>query len=120
MKQWNKSDRPLPIEVPKTQKLTIAEVKNAIKNNVLVINARKKEEAKGFIPGSLHFEGGKSFATFVGSLVDCNNQIILLGNDNQIEYLQRKLMRIGMDNIYGYISDVKNFKGLKISKIITA
>ncbi len=121
MKQWNKSVRPLLIEVLKTQKLTIAEVENAIKNNVLVIDARKKDEvAKGFIPGSLHIEGGKSFATFVGSLVDYNNQIILVGNDNQIEDLQRKLMRIGMDNIYGFISDVKDFKGLKISKIITA
>src|SRR5690606_5477940 len=27
---------------------------------------------------------------------------------------------IGMDNIYGYITDVKDFKGLKTSKIITA
>ena len=121
MKQWNKSVRPLLIEMPKTQKLSMTELENAIKNNVLVIDARKKEDvAKGFIPGSLHIEGGKSFATFVGSLVGYNNQIILVGNENQIEDLQRKLMRIGMDNIYGYITDVKDFKGLKTSKIITA
>ena len=121
MKQWNKSVRPLLIEVPKIQKLSTVELENAIKNNVLVIDARKKEEvAKGFIPGSLHIEGGKSFATFVGSLVDYNNQIILVGNENQIEDLQRKLIRIGMDNIYGYISDVNELNGLKTSKIITA
>ena len=121
MKQWNKSVRPLVIEVPKTQKLTIPELEKAIKNNVLVIDARKKEEvAKGFIPGSLHIEGSKSFATFVGSLVGYNNQIILVGDDSQIEDLQRKLMRIGMDNIYGYLSDVKDFKGMKTAKIITA
>lgn len=121
MKQWNKSVRPLLIEVPKTQKLTLSEVKKAVNNNVLVIDARKKEEvAKGYIPGSLHIEGGKSFATFVGSLVDYNNQIILVGNENQIEDLQRKLVRIGMDNIYGYISDIKDYKDLKTSKIITA
>lgn len=121
MKQWNKSVRPLLIEVPKIQKLSTVELENAIKNNVLVIDTRKKEEvAKSFIPGSLHIEGGKSFATFVGSLVDYNNQIVLVGNETQIEDLQRKLIRIGMDNIYGYISDVKYFKGLKTSKIITA
>ena len=121
MKQWNKSVRPLLIEVPKIQKLSTVELENAIKNNVLVIDARKKEEvAKGFIPGSLHIEGGKSFATFVGSLVDYNNQIILVGNENQIEDLQRKLIRIGMDNIYGYISDVNELNGLKTSNIITA
>lgn len=121
MKQWNKSVRPLLIEVPKTQKLTITEVENAVNNNVLIIDTRKKEEvAKGFIPGSLHIENSKSFATFVGSLVDYDNQIILVENENQINDLQRKLVRIGMDNIYGYISDIKNYKGLKTSKIITA
>ncbi|RRA89837.1 MBL fold metallo-hydrolase [Paenimyroides viscosum] len=121
MKQWNKSVRPLLIEMPKTKKLSMTELENAIKNNVLVIDARKKEDvAKGFIPGSLHIEGGKSFATFVGSLVGYNNQIILVGNENQIEDLQRKLIRIGMDNIYGYISDVNELNGLKTSNIITA
>ena len=121
MKQWNKSVRPILIEVPKIQNLSTVELENAIKNNVLVIDARKKEEvAKGFIPGSLHIEGGKSFATFVGSLVDYNNQIVLVGNKTQIEDLQRKLIRIGMDNIYGYISDVNELNGLKTSNIITA
>lgn len=121
MKQWNKSVRPLLIEIPKIQNLSTVELENAIKNNVLVIDARKKEEvAKGFIPGSLHIEGGKSFATFVGSLVDYNNQIVLVGNETQIEDLQRKLIRIGMDNIYGYISDVNELNGLKTSNIITA
>lgn len=121
MKQWNKNFRPLLIEVPKTQKLSSKEVHKAVQNNVLVIDARKKEEvAKGFIPGSLHIEGGKNFATFVGSLVDYNHQIILVGNENQIEDLHRKLVRIGMDNIYGYISDISQIVGLKTSKIITA
>lgn len=121
MKQWNKSMRPLVIQLPKIQALTITEVEHAIENNILVIDARKKEIVeKGFIPGSLHIEGGKSFATFVGSLVDYNNQIILVGDKNNIEDLQKKLLRIGMDNILGYISDVSNFKGLKTSKIITA
>lgn len=121
MKQWNKSVRPLLIKVPKKTKLSVLEVEQAVEHNVLILDARKKEEvANGFIPGSLHIEGGKSFSTFVGSLVDYNNQIILVGNEHQIDDLQRKLMRIGMDNIYGYISDIKAFKGLKNSKIITA
>lgn len=121
MKKWNKQMRPLLIEVPKKNKLSIAEVEKAIQNNVLIIDARKKEEvAKGFIPGSLHIEGGKSFSTFVGSLVDYPHQIILVASEEQIEDLQRKLMRIGMDNVYGYISDVKDFQNLKTAKIITA
>lgn len=121
MKQWNKQMRPLAIEVSKISKLTPNEVLAAAANNVLVIDTRKKDEvAKGFISGSLHIEGGKSFSTFVGSLIDFNNQIILVGSDKNIEDLTRKLMRIGFDNIYGYISDVSTFPNLKTSKIIDA
>src|SRR5690606_2394486 len=33
-------------------------------------------------------------------------QFILVADDSQIEDLTRKLMRIGLDNSYGYISDI--------------
>lgn len=121
MKQWNKRLRPLMIKKQQLNPLTITEFEQAIKNNLLVIDARKKDSVeKGFVPGSLHIEGGKSFSTFVGSLVNYKNQIILVAAENQIDDLTRKLMRIGIDNIYGYISDLKEYKGLKTSKIIQA
>lgn len=69
-----------------------------------MIDTRKKEEViKGFIPRSLHIEGGKSFSTFVGSLVDYTEQIILIANEDAIDNLTRKLMRITTNNIYGYM-----------------
>lgn len=121
MKQWNKQMRPLMIEKQHLNALSNAEVETAIKNNVLVIDTRKKDVVeKGFIPSSLHIEDGKSFSTFVGSLVDYKNQVILVADENQIDDLTRKLMRIGFDNIYGYISDIKDYNGLKSSKIINA
>ncbi len=121
MKQWNKQMRPLKIMKPNIPLLTNAELEKAIQNNVIIIDTRKKEEvAKGFIPGSLHIEGGKSFATFVGSLVDLQEQIILIADAQQMDDLTRKLMRIGMDNLYGYIQDVQHFKELKTSHLIQA
>lgn len=121
MKQWNKQIRPLVLEMPKVQQLSLLELNKALQNNVLIIDTRKKEEvAKGFISGSLHIEGGKSFATFVGSLVGYHNQIILIGNTSEIEDLQRKLMRIGMDNIYGYFTDLDAYTNLKTATIISA
>lgn len=120
MKQWNKSVRPLLIEVPKIQNLSTVELENAIKNNVLVIDARKKEEvAKGFIPGSLHIPNNKSFPTFVGSLLDYDQQLILIVNENELEDITRKLMRIGMTNIYGYITDISDFSNQKKVNNIT-
>lgn len=109
MKRLNKVDRPFLIEVPKISKLNKIELDKAITNKLLIIDTRPKEQVEqGFIPGSLHIEGGKSFATFVGSLVNYNQQIVLIAEENKIEDLTRKLMRIGMDNIYGYSSDVNN------------
>ena len=121
MKQWNKQFRPLIIEIPKVTKLSQVEVEQALANNVLLIDTRnKKLVAEGFVPGSLHIDGGKSFATFLGSLVDFDNQIILITDNNKIEDLSRKLTRIGFDNIYGYISDVNAFSNLKSAHIISA
>lgn len=106
MKHLNKVNRPLLVEVPKLAKLNQKETENAIKNGLFVIDARPKAvSGKGFIPGSLLIENMKTFSTFVGSVVDYQNQIILVAEENQIEDLTRKLMRIGMDNIYGYITN---------------
>jgi hydroxyacylglutathione hydrolase len=121
MKQWNKQLRPSVIAIPKVPLLSLDELTQAVQHQVLVIDARKKEQVeRAFIPGSLHIEGGKSFATFVGSLIDYDQQLILVAEETQVEDLQRKLMRIGFDNIYGYVSDVRGFKELKSSVIITA
>lgn len=120
MKHLNKVKRPLLIEVPKLSKLTAKEIDNAIKNGLTVIDARPKSVSeKGFIPGSLLIENMKTFSTFVGSIVDYQNQIILVAEEDKIEDLTRKLMRIGMDNIYGYILNAEQQSQLQqTSKII--
>ena len=60
----------------------------------------------------------KTFSTFAGSIVDYQNQIILVAEENQIEDLTRKLMRIGMDNIYGYITNPSDYS-LSLQKVKT-
>src|SRR5690606_16072292 len=75
MKQLNKVDRPLLIQVPMHPKLNQAVFQQVIDNNLLIIDTRRKEEvAKGHVRGSLHIENGKSFSTWVGSLVDYQQQ----------------------------------------------
>src|SRR5690606_3580499 len=55
---------------------------------------------------SLGIENNSSFSTWVGWLVGYDEQIVLVADDGQVEDLTRKLMRIGMDNILGYVSSV--------------
>lgn len=109
MKHLNKVDRPLLIEVPQHPKLMKDAFQQAQQNKLLIVDARNKEKvAAGYLPGSLHIEGNKTFSTLMGSLVDYRQQMVLVADNGKIEDLTRKLMRIGMDNIYGYIEDVNS------------
>lgn len=111
MKHLNKVDRPLLIEVPLHPKLTKDAFQQAQRNNLLIVDARNKEKvATGYLPGSLHIEGNKSFSTLMGSLINYQQQMVLVADHGKIEDLTRKLMRIGMDNIYGYIEDINSME----------
>jgi hydroxyacylglutathione hydrolase len=95
--------------VPKHPKLSKEQFISAYEKGIKVIDTRNKEEfAKGFIPGSLNIQGNNSFSTWCGWLLNYQEQFLLVADDSQMEDLTRKLMRIGLDNIYGYISDVND------------
>lgn len=116
MKHLNKVNRPLLVEVPKHPKLTREQFLAAYNKGLKVIDARNKVAfAEGFIPNSINIQGNNSFATWAGWLLNYQEQFILVADDAQMEDLTRKLMRIGMDNVYGYISDVTD-TGLPLQK----
>jgi len=105
MKKLNKVDRPLLTSVPKLKQLSNAELTNAMSKGVKLIDARGKNEfAQGFIPGSINIQGNNSFATWAGWYLNYDEQFILLADESQLDDLTRKLMRIGLDNIMGFVS----------------
>lgn len=107
MKHLNKVPRTLLVEVPKHPKLNKTDFLEAYHNGLKVIDTRNKIDfAKGFIPGSIHIQGNNSFSTWMGWLLNYEEQFLLIAEEGKIEDLTRKLMRIGMDNIYGYIAEV--------------
>lgn len=107
MKHLNKVDRPLLTEVPKLKQLNAVELKGAMIKGIKLIDARNKVDfAAGFIPGSINIQGNNSFATWAGWLLNYQEPFIILADENQLDDLTRKLMRIGLDNIYGYFSNV--------------
>lgn len=108
MKRLNKVERPLLTEVPQHKKLSNEEFKAAYDKGVKVIDARDKAEfEKGHLPNTLHIQGNNSFATWAGWLLSYDEPFILIAADEQMEDLTRKLMRIGLDKVQGYISDVE-------------
>jgi hydroxyacylglutathione hydrolase len=84
-----------------------------------VIDTRSKGNfAKGFIPGTINIQGNNAFATWMGWFISYGEPFILIAEESKLEDLTRKLMRIGLDDIYGYIEDVKEWtaSGGKLSK----
>jgi hydroxyacylglutathione hydrolase len=107
MKKLNKVDRPLLTEVPKLKKLTKEEFKAALDKGIKLIDTRLKTDfAKGFIPGSLNIQGNNAFATWAGWLIKYDEPFMLVAEESKLDDLTRKLMRIGLDNVYGYIENV--------------
>lgn len=107
MKRLNKVQRPLLPAIPKLPKLSKNTFKTAYQLGLKIIDTRDKVDfVKGFIPGSLNIPGNNTFSTWAGWLINYEEQFLLVCHDHQVEDLTRKLMRIGLDNCYGYISHV--------------
>lgn len=107
MKHLNKVDRPLLTAVPRHPMLSREEYLAARAKGIKLIDTRSKAEfAKGFIPGSLNIQGNNAFATWCGWLLNHQEQFILVADAAHMDDLTRKLMRIGLDNAYGFITDV--------------
>jgi hydroxyacylglutathione hydrolase len=107
MKKLNKVERPLLTKVPELKKLSAQEFKEAKEKGIKIVDTRLKDEfAKGFIPGTISIQGTNSFGTWCGWFLSYDEPFILIAEQSKLDDLTRKLMRIGLDNIYGYVEDV--------------
>lgn len=108
MKHLNKVKRPLLVEVPQHPTLTKEQFLTAYGRGLKLIDTRNKAAfAQGFIPGSINIQNNNSFSTWMGWLLNYEEQFMLVADKDQMEDITRKLMRIGMDNVYGFITDVE-------------
>lgn len=106
MKKLNKVDRPLLTSVPIPALLNNDQLKEALNNGTKLIDTRHKTQfAKGFIPGSINIQNNNSLSTWAGWILNYEEPFILLAEPSQLNDISRKLMRIGLDNVMGYIPD---------------
>lgn len=104
MKKLNKVDRPLLTEVPKLKKISADVLKENMAKGMKLLDARDKTDfAAGYIPGSINIQGNNAFATWAGWFLKYEESFMLLADESQLDDLTRKLMRIGLDNIFGYV-----------------
>lgn len=110
MKKLNKVNRPLLTSVPQLKQLSNQEMKDAMAKGIKLIDVRNKVDfANGFIPGSINIQGNNSFATWAGWFLSYDEPFMLLADPGQLDDVTRKLMRIGLDNIMGYVPSTEAF-----------
>ncbi|TVP45575.1 MAG: MBL fold metallo-hydrolase [Mongoliibacter sp.] len=119
MKKLNKVDRKLLTEVPVIPNLSEADFQKVKADGLSIIDTRPwKQYADGFLKGTLNISNNNSFSTWMGWYMDYASDFILIAEEGQVEDLTRKLMRIGLDNLKGYITPAQliNFEGDNLQK----
>lgn len=87
------------------KKLSVTELQNKIKQGALLIDTRETEEfGKAFIPGSWNVGLSGDFAVWIGTLVPFDSNIVLLTAPGKEAETIRRLLRVGYENIEGYLS----------------
>ncbi|CAM3844804.1 MBL fold metallo-hydrolase [Sphingobacterium prati] len=105
MKKLNKIMRPLQTSVPQYPKLSMEEFTRLYQSGTTVIDTRHKFDfAKGFLPGSINIQHNRTFNTWAGWILDYKQPFVLIIDEKDKDEIARKLMRIGLDHVVGYIS----------------
>jgi hydroxyacylglutathione hydrolase len=105
MKKLNKVDRKLVTEVPKIKNLSKEDFEKVKHEGLKIIDTRAWEDyAKGFLNGTLSITNNNSFSTWMGWYLNYEEKFIIIAEESQVDDITRKLMRIGLDNLSGYIT----------------
>jgi hydroxyacylglutathione hydrolase len=116
MKKRNKLGPKILGSTPFPKKLSYDTLDGILNNGHIIIDTRDKiSYANGHFSGSLNIQDNNSFSTWAGWMLDYNRPFILVAPDDRINELTRALIRIGFDNVSGYINEYidtksKNYK----------
>jgi rhodanese-related sulfurtransferase len=91
--------------VPRLQPLSPHEVQSRQARGDAVVDMRSVHDyARGHIPGVVHVELRPAFASWVGWVVQFGTPLILVSDNVEVhEYAVRQLIRIGYDQLPGYL-----------------
>ena len=106
MKKLNKQDRPLLVEIPRHKIYSLDEVSNM--ENITLLDTREKHDfAQGHLEGAINIQHKNSLASWAGWMLNYDDNLVVIAQEGQQEEISRKLMRIGMDNIVGFVTNLE-------------
>lgn len=107
MKRLNKVGPRVLGGVPHPARLTLTQFTEAMAQGLPLIDTRDKLAfAGGHFPGSLNIQNNSAFSTWAGWMLEYGTPFLLVASDSRIAELTRALIRIGLDDIAGYVSDM--------------
>jgi hydroxyacylglutathione hydrolase len=107
MKKLNKVGPKILGSIPHPGRFSLNQFERAIEDKVTIIDTRDKLAfAGGHIPGSINIQDNSAFSTWAGWMLKYDEPFLLVARESRIESLTKALIRIGLDNIIGYINDV--------------
>ncbi len=107
MKKLNKVERPVLTQVPRIEEWTKERLQEALDANMTIIDTRSKMLfAYGHIPGTINIQNNNAFSNWAGWLLDYEEPVAVICGAHEIDEITRKLMRIGLDNLVGYFTDI--------------
>jgi hydroxyacylglutathione hydrolase len=105
MKQLNRDGVPLLSRLPRPEELGPAELSAIDTSTTAVLDLRPWASfKKAHLPGSLHLLRGPQFLATGGSFVSPAEPVVLICERLEVDALTRALVRIGIDDVYGWAS----------------
>lgn len=105
MKTWNRDGAPILGELPSPPRLLpgrLAELANS--QDTWVLDLRDvRSFAHGHLPGSVNFSKLQELSNQVGRLAPYDKELVLVAQPHQVEEATRRLIRIGLDDIIGFV-----------------
>jgi hydroxyacylglutathione hydrolase len=103
MKKVNRDGINVLGELPKPVKMTAEEVATA-KDAVILDSRLRADFMKAHLKGSYNAPFDKSYNTTAGSYILPEEKVLLVIDTHQVEAAVRDLVRVGIDNIVGYVT----------------
>jgi len=85
--------------------LSPSQVATAAQQGAVILDTRSAAEfGAGHVPGSLNIGLGGQFASWAGSLIPLNSQIVIVAESTErVAEAQVRMARVGLENVIGYL-----------------
>jgi len=107
MKRDNRIGPAILGSLPRPGRISVDELSRLVgRNDAAVLDTRRDRAAymSGHLPGSIFAPMNKTFNTIAGSYVEEGTPIYLIIDPEQLDMAVRDLVRIGLDNVVGYVT----------------